>query len=336
MIYTYPASSEVTLPKLFGDGMVLQREIPIRIWGSATPGERIDVAINENVKTTTADQKGNWEASLPAMKAGGPYQLTVKGENTIALNDILIGDVWVCGGQSNMQWPVRQTGYQENDTAFLENAQIRLFTVGVATDYKHREDVNNAGWQPLGVDAVDGFSAVAYHFGKYIYRELGVPLGLVSVNLGATSIETWMSYDALAAFPQFDPEIKPFANLNKNVEEINREFEKSKAAWYDKHYFKGKGVEEQWYLPQTDISDWQVMEVSGNDWQHTDLRDHDGAVWFRKSFDLPENFEEDHFRLMLSQIDDHDIVWINGHKVGETFGRHNHRNYEVPAHILQP
>lgn len=332
----HSAAAEIKMPGIFGNNMVLQRDMPIPVWGKANPGEKVTVTMGNSAETAKADRLGNWRVKLPPMVAGGPFRMSVKGENVVQFDGVLIGDVWLCGGQSNMQWQVHQTGYEERDSSLIEKDQVRLFTVDIATDYKPKEDLSGTGWKKLSPENISRFSAVAYHFGKYIHQELGVPVGLISDNLGATSIETWMSYGALSAFPQFDPEVKAFAKLNKSAEEINRDFEDSKARWYHKTYYKGPGIDSKWYLPETDVTDWATMEASGNTWETTDLKDHDGAVWFRKTFDLPVGFSGETYLLNLSQIDDHDIVWINGEKVGETFGRHNHRNYEVPARLLKP
>lgn len=331
-----PAIADVKLPGVFESNMVLQRNKPVYIWGWANPGETITIQFNNQSKSTKAGKKGSWNLDFSEMKAGGPYEMVVSGENKILLSNILIGDIWLCGGQSNMQWRLDQTDYHEEDTAWLNKAPVRLFTVHVETDYMPKADVSGSGWKNLTQDNIKGFSAVAYHFGKFINRELNVPIGLISVNLGATSIETWMSNDALMKFPQFENVIGEVVRNGKNFETLRSEFEAKKTKWYDRHYFKGKGVEGKWYLAETDISDWKSIKIAGNTWENEpDLKDHDGAVWFRTTFDLPENYTQEEFQLALSQIDDYDITWINGVKVGETYGRHNHRTYSIPTSQLK-
>lgn len=331
-----PSIAAVRLPKVFGSNMVLQRDKPVQVWGWAEKGEAVTVSFNKQVLETTADKNGQWSVRFPAMHAGGPYQMKVSGENEIVLSNLLVGDVWICGGQSNMQWRVDQTGYEERDTAWVREAPVRLFTVHTDMDYMPKDDLSGSGWLELNKQNINAFSAVGYHFGRFVNQELDVPIGLISANLGATSIETWMSNEALMAFPQFEEVIGATVKKGKSFEALRKDFEKKKSVWYGKHYFKGKGVDERWYQPETELSDWKPINVAGNTWQdEPDLKSHDGAVWFRTSFDLPEGYTQASFNLSLAQIDDYDIAWVNGEKVGESYGRHNHRNYAVPTEILK-
>lgn len=336
-LFTIPSMADVRLPKIFESNMVLQRDKPVNVWGWASPGEAITIKLKDQSVSVKADRKGKWMVGLPASKAGGPYEMVITGKNEIILSNILIGDVWICGGQSNMQWRLDQTGFREDDSVWLQKAPIRLFTVHTDMDYMPKEDLAGSGWKTLSKENINEFSAVAYHFGKYINQELEVPIGLVSDNLGATSIEAWMSNEALMVFPQFEKVIGNIVQQGKSFAELLSDFEKKKSRWYGQHYFKGRGVEEQWYKPDADVSDWKPIKVAGNTWvDEPELQNHDGAVWFRTSFDLPEGHSQDTFHLSLLQIDDYDIVWINGIKVGETYGRHNHRNYTVATALLKP
>ena len=327
--------AEVRLPVIFQSNMVLQRGKPIQVWGWADPKEKIELSLNGQSLSVVANKRGKWHGELAALEAGGPYNLIVRGKNTVTLGDVMIGDVWICGGQSNMQWNVSQTGYTENDSAFLKNADIRLFTVHVDTDYIPREDIKGGEWKKLSIENINSFSAVAYHFGKFIHHELNIPIGLISDNLGATAVEAWMSNEALVEFPQFKPLIDPVIKEGKSFAKLEAEFEKNKSRWY-KHYYKGTGFDQEWFKPETDVTDWKPIKASGSTWEEIeDLRNYDGAVWFRTTFDLPENFDGVTFPISLSQIDDYDITWVNGHKIGETYGRHNHRNYTVPSSVLK-
>lgn len=327
--------ADVRLPAIFQSNMVLQRQKPVQVWGWADPNEKIDVMLNGRSIAVVTSKHGKWRGELPALEAGGPYELIISGKNKLILKNVLIGDVWICSGQSNMQWSISQTEYAESDTAFIRNADIRLFTVQIDMDYMPREDVKAAGWKALDKDNINSFSAVAYHFGKYIYRELNVPIGLISNNLGATAAETWMSNEALLQFPQFKPLIEPVVKNGKNFEQLQAAFENTKSKWY-KHYRKGVGFDEKWFNPDTDTSGWKPIKASGNTWEEVnDLRDYDGAVWFRTTFDLPQNYNQKSFPISLSQIDDYDIAWVNGQHIGETYGRHNHRNYSVPVEFLK-
>ncbi|MBC9797939.1 sialate O-acetylesterase [Sinomicrobium weinanense] len=326
-------AQELRLPAYFTDHMVLQRDVPTVLWGWSAPGQSVKVEISRHRISTKTGRNGKWEIRLPAFPAGGPYTIKISaGPEVKTLSNILMGDVWICSGQSNMEWPVRQTPYKETDTVWLKKRQLRFLKVNPETDYRPREDVNSRGWITPGLEDIAHFSAVGYHFGKFIQRQSDVPIGLISVNLGATAIETWMSNEALGKFPQFRKEI----DHTGSFAEVKKAFEKSKDKWYEQYYYTGKGIEEQWFLPETDTATWDSIKVAGNTWEsEKDLRDFDGAVWFRTSFDLPEGFKGDSLHLQLLQIDDYDITWVNGHRIGETFGRHNHRNYQVPSEILK-
>ncbi|MEP7107706.1 MAG: sialate O-acetylesterase [Ferruginibacter sp.] len=329
-------SAEIKMPRIFQSNMVLQRDKAVTIWGFANAGEKVGIDFNNGHFNCVAGKNGKWMIKLPPQIAGGPFEITLRGKsNTIVLRNILFGDVWICGGQSNMQITLDQIGYKPAAAANTNNKNIRLFTSSVDMDYVAKDDLAGGIWKEASAENIKYFSAVAYFFGQYLQDSLAVPIGLVSDNLGATSIETWMSPNALKQFPQFKDYHAMYLAPAKSFKEITAEFEKMKPAWESEYYLKGKGFEQKWYLPGTDISDWKTTEVPGW-WEEKGEADFDGAVWYRKTFDMPEGFKGDTFNLQLNQIDDYDIAWINGDKVGEGFGNVNWRNYKVPSHILKP
>lgn len=328
-------SAEIKMPVIFQSNMVLQRDKEITIWGFANAGERIEIYFNNQHYNTVTGKNEKWLIKLPPHIAGGPYEITLHGKaNTIVLKNILFGDVWICGGQSNMQYTLDQIDYKPADTSKANNKNIRLFTSSIEMDYVLKDDLAGGIWKEASTENIKYFSAVAYFFGQYLQDSLHVPIGLVSDNLGATSIETWMSPQTLKQFPQFNSYYKEYLAPAKSFKEITAAFEKMKPAWEEKYYLKGKGFEQKWYLPETDIIDWKTTEVPGW-WEEKSDTDFDGAMWYRKSFDMPKDFKADTFHLQLNQIDDYDIVWINGNKVGEGFGNLNWRNYKVPSNILK-
>lgn len=328
-------NAAVKLPVIFQSHMVLQRDKEVSIWGFGDAGEKITITFNDKQYNSITDGNGKWTIKLPAHPAGGPYDLTVQGAaNTVELKNILFGDVWVCGGQSNMQYSLDQIGYTEKDTARFKNKKLRLFTASIDMDYVPKNDLAGGTWKEASPESLRNFSATAYFFARNLQDSMDVPVGLVSDNLGATSVETWMSNSALKQFPAFNSYYKQYLEPGKSFKEVTAAFEKMKPTWEADYYLKGTGMEQQWYQPETDITDWKTMEIPGY-WEDNGLADFDGAVWFRKSFDLPANFKGNVFPLALNQIDDYDIVWINGNKVGEGFGNLNWRNYSVPANILK-
>src|SRR5258706_6848169 len=188
------AKADVKLPVLFQNNMVLQRDKPCNIWGTADKSEAISISFNnENYTATAVD--GKWKITLPAQPAGGPYHIIIKGKNTIELNNVLFGDVWICGGQSNMQFSTREASPKPDSSTF-NNSNIRLFTVGVGTDYLPQDTVKNGSWKIADVKSVNNFTAVGFFFGSYLQQHLNTPIGFITANLGATSVAEWMSNEA--------------------------------------------------------------------------------------------------------------------------------------------
>jgi sialate O-acetylesterase len=327
--------AQIKLPHLFGDHMVLQREDGAKIWGWASKGEKVSLLLKNKTYKAVTDESGKWQIDLGAHPAGGPFDIVILGKNEVKLEYVYFGDVWVCSGQSNMQWTLQQTNFQEEDTAYVSDAPVRLFTVKIGTDYLPKEDVEDGQWQQMNSDNIQHFSAVSYHFGKFLHKKTNVPIGLISSNLGATAVETWMPNESLLPFEQFRGEIAPVIKRGKDFAALEADFKTIKKDWEKTHYLKGIGIENNWQDPATNTADWQPFQVPGL-WEEQGMEGHDGAVWFRKEFDLPEDFSQDSFLLQLSQLDDYDIAWVNGVKIGETYGRHNHRNYFIKKENLRP
>ncbi len=334
-VFCETTQAEVTLPKLFTDHAVLQRNVAVPVWGRGAPGEQVTVEIAGQVLKTKAGKDGSWQVRLAPHDAGGPFEMTVKGTNTIVLRDLLFGEVWVCGGQSNMQWTLKDSSIPPDPNR--DNApDIRLFNVQFDMDYLPKKDVKGGAWQLASVETVERFSAVAYFFGRHLKENLNVPIGLISSNLGATSIETWMSAGALKQFPQFREVIATSLASGKNFDQLNADLKTFRKKWDGDFYFKNDpGIAQNWQDPATDVSDWKDIEIP-NLWEDAGLPDYDGSVWFRKEFDLPEGFNGETFNIALNQIDDYDIAWVNGVKIGESFGNRNWRNYFFDAKILKP
>ena len=206
------AHAEVTLPNIFGDNMVLQRDMPIPIWGWATAGEEVTVTLQDTDYTvqTTADAKGNWQTKLPAMSAGGPYILHVAASNTLELTNVMFGEVWICSGQSNMEWPVRASKDSEAEIAAADYPLIRLFNIPHKASGLLVPDVE-AEWHPTTPETIPNFSAVAYAFGRKLYNTLDVPIGLINTSWGGTRIEPWTppaGFDSVPALESISTDIQ--------------------------------------------------------------------------------------------------------------------------------
>ena len=191
-----PAAADVRLPSVIGSNMVLQRDAELPIWGWAEPGEKVVVAFNGQTANATAGDDGRWSVTLDPVKAGGPHKLVIEGNNRVALENILIGEVWVCSGQSNMQWSVRQSGNPDEEIAAAKFPKIRLFHVPRVPATEPQTDVE-AAWKECSPEDVEGFSAVAYYFGRKLHQELDVPVGLIHTSWGGTRIEPWTPPEGL-------------------------------------------------------------------------------------------------------------------------------------------
>lgn len=224
-----PAWADVRLALVFSDHMVLQRGITVPVWGTDDAGEEVVVVIEGAEATTTADADGAWSVDLPSMYAGGPYSLIVEGSTRVELTDVLVGDVWVGSGQSNMQWTVANSDDPENEIAGANYADIRLLYVP-RTVSAGPADSFNATWTLCNPSTVAGFSAVAYFFGRHLHRELDVPIGLIHSSWGATRIEAWMSADAMSD-PAHAHVLADYAQREAKYAENLAAYERQQADW---------------------------------------------------------------------------------------------------------
>ena len=196
------AFAEVRMPAVFAGNMVLQREIKVPVWGFASPGEKVTVDFNGQKVSGKADSKGKWKVTLAPMKAGGPFDMTVTGKNTIKLANVLVGEVWVCSGQSNMEMMVQHCDSADCEVASSFNPNIRLFNIKNDVSPTPLDDCNG-NWEICRPTSVRNFSATGYYFGRSLQKELGVPVGLISAAWGGSSAETWMTMDGLNNVPDF-------------------------------------------------------------------------------------------------------------------------------------
>ncbi len=201
---TAAARADVRLPKVFGDHMVVQQQLPVQVWGWADPGEKVTVTLGDRSATATACEKGKWALKLDPLPAGGPYEMKVAGKNELVLKDVLIGEVWICSGQSNMEWPVRATVNADQEIAAANYPNLRLFTVAKNVAEKPVDDVQGA-WAACTPASIPNFSAVAYFFGRKLHKDLGVAVGLVNSSWGGTLCEAWTSKAGLESDADFRP-----------------------------------------------------------------------------------------------------------------------------------
>jgi len=330
---------EVRLPRIISNGMVLQRDAEVKIWGWATPQEKITIQFLNTKYRTTADAQGNWTVTLKNLPAGGPHKMTIQGTNQLTIEDILIGDVWVCSGQSNMELPMARVRWiYEDEIAQATNPYIRNFTVPQRYNFKQMcPDLDGGSWQAADPQSVLTFSAVAYFFAKELYQKLGVPIGLIQASLGGSPAEAWMSETALKEFPQHYAEAQRFRDdfLIKQIESTEQA---QINAWYEDLRRRDLGLHDpagKWSLPAIETTGWDKMQVPEL-WAETALGATSGVVWFRKEFEVPPEFAQKSALLTFARIIDSDSTFINGKFIGGTTYEWPPRRYPIPTGVLKP
>jgi sialate O-acetylesterase len=328
------ANANVTMPGIFGNNMVLQRNKPIPVWGWAKPNETIVVSLNKQKKTVKADQKGNWMVKLSPETAGGPFALTIKGNNTIAYSNVLIGEVWVCSGQSNMEWPLSVSNNAAQEIADANYPEIRHFTVTKAASSIPQKDIKGGSWDVAEPKNAGRFSAVGYFFGRKLYQELKVPIGLINTSWGGTHVETWTSREAFAGSEEFKSMIAsvPLVNIDSLTKIKSAKLKLDMQKWQTE--LLPKNLLSSWNQANFDDSQWKKLNFPGL-WEGQGLNGVDGVLLFRKSFTVDADKAGSPAILELAKIDDSDVAYINGVKVGATDGYNTTRTYTVPAGILK-
>lgn len=324
--------AEVKLPHIFSDNMLIQRDKPIHIWGWADQNEEVEITFNGHSKKSKADKNGKWNLELSPMKFGGPYVLTVKGQNnTITLNNILIGDVWLCSGQSNMEWTVKDVNNAGMEISSAYYPEIRSFDVVKDMSTTPKDNLNGQ-WTVCSPETVRNYSAVGYFFARELYKKTGIPIGIINSSWGGTDIETWIPKDAFQTLPAKFSERYVNSSIPYDLETFMFENSKNRAS-YEQALQNDPGLNEKWYFQSADNSSWKTMAVPQY-WSNDELRDADGIVWFKYMLDLPKDVAGKSATIHLGPIDDDDILWINGKKIGETSGYNIDRIYEIPNDIL--
>jgi sialate O-acetylesterase len=326
--------AQIKLPRLISDGMVLQREHEVKVWGWASVSESIELIFKEKKYTALADASGSWSIVLPPQSAGGPFEMTFKGKNEITIKNILFGDVWVCSGQSNMELTLERLKEKYSTViASSENKNIRQFLVADKYDFKTTHTDLDAGtWKSADPKTVLEFSAVAYFFAKEIYEKNRVPIGLVNAALGGSPIEAWISEDALIKFPDLYKEAQRFKD-DKLIEEIETNGRNKSNAWYVDLNSKDPGIS-KWNDPALNDADWSSMNIPGY-WADGSLGNVNGSVWFRRTINIPAAMTGKAGKLWLGRIVDADSVFVNGKFIGTTSYQYPPRKYEFDAGILK-
>jgi len=337
----------VRLPRIFTDHMVIQRDKPVSVWGWADAGEQVVISFHNQQKQAKANSKGYWKVMLDPESAGGPFQLIVKGRrpspggNTLTVSDILVGEVWICSGQSNMEMPIEGWGRINNyrqEVAAADYPQIRHFKVPNTVSIEPKDDIAGGDWKVCSPETAGDFTATGFFFARELYRQLHVPVGLINTSWGGTMVETWISRGAFEQRAEFRDMIAAMpsaasmdaiaaqkkAALLKAVETLQGPLPAPEAA-------------EQFKDPAYDDTHWAHIKLPGL-WEQAGLglENLDGVVWFRKTIIVSEEDAGKPAILELGKIDDSDDTYVNGTKVGSTKNQYNEsRKYTIPAGVLK-
>ena len=328
--------AKVKLPALISDGMVLQREQPVKIWGTADAGESVSVTFMKKKYAATADNNGHWSVTLPSMKAGGPYLMRI---NDIKLNDILIGDVWLCSGQSNMELPVsRVTDMFATEINEYSNERIRQIIIPkVYNFHAPQETLSATSWKPMTQENVMNFSALAYFFAKEMYEKTKVPVDIINSSWGGTPIEAWISEEGLKEFPIYinDKRLYEDDAYCAHIKKLEGE---SFYRWNLSLYRSDAGLHEKtpWYASNYDDSNWQTVNMFSRTWGNDGLNPIAGSHWLRQNVEIPQTWNNKEVTLRLGCIIDADSVYVNGTFAGTTGYQYPPRIYRIPAGILKP
>jgi sialate O-acetylesterase len=338
------APDKPLLHPLFSDEAVLQRGKPVAVWGWATPGAEVAVVLAGPGLTATptkvkAGADGRWQAALGPFPAGGPYTLTASaGDQQAVAKDVLIGDVWLCGGQSNMGIPVFMAKNFKEEMAKGNYPRLRHLLVAGHFAGTPQELIKGK-WQVCTPNSVAGWTAIPYFFGRQLHQDLDVPIGLVVSAMGGTDAEAWASAEAMATLPDFTKPVAEFQKLAKDVAEqktrTGKDYPELIAGWYQAHD-PGTAAVPPWSAPECDTADWSTVKVPGVLQESGALpRNYIGTLWLRREVLLPATAAGWHAQLNLDSILDWDTTWVNGQQVGAKEGPTLARIYDIPAHLLK-
>jgi sialate O-acetylesterase len=327
----------LVLPKIISDGMVLQRRKRIHIWGWDEAGAQVEVKLAGLVSSGVTDEKGRFDVFLPAKESGGPYELIVSDSlgNSITVSDVMIGLVWFCTGQSNMELPIARVKDRYPTLANIEeNPGIRTFKIVEDTDFHGPlEELRTGSWSHVSRDTIMDFSATGYFFAAYLQKITDQTVGFINASLGGSRISSWMSEDMLEGYDELLAEAKKYAD---------DDFRESQAAknlinmtlWRERLDKLDRGISENWKDPELKDDKWKTMDIPVL-FKDTELAGMCGSVWFRRKFDLPEKLAGKSARLFLGTLVDRDEVFVNGVKVGGIEYQYPPRKYYIPEGLTR-
>ena len=332
LLLAAPAIATVKLPGLVSNGMVLQRHQPLLLWGWANPQEAITLHFLGHAYKTNTDNAGRWQVILPACAAGGPYSMTITGENSITISNILIGDVWLCSGQSNMEYSMGKLAQRyRTEMAAAQHPQIRQFLVKRNVVFTPANDVQSDGWVAASPATIPEFTAVGYFFALKLFEKYRVPIGLINSTYGGTPAEAWTGSAGLQDFPAY----AAIAERYRDSAQLLAKIAHDKAyvnAWHENVQRGDQGA--SWVAASTDATNWATINMPsfwGTQW----LKGHSGVVYFRKEIEVPAEAAGKDAVLFLGKLREQDSTYFNGVKVGSTASPYTPRKYIVPGRLVK-
>jgi sialate O-acetylesterase len=335
MCHAASAAEPPLMAAIFGNHVVLQRDRPVDIYGHAHPGEEVTVTLSGATQQAQADSAGRWRVALPALTAGGPHTLTARtSERQQSVDDVLIGDVWLCSGQSNMEFAVRNTLNADNEALHSANAGIRQVTIPRLTAAAPSDFAAALEWKVAGPATTKDFSAVCYYTVRELQKSVNVPMGMVVSSWGGTRIETWLSTPKLRELGGNDAGLALLAEYGRDQPAAMRHWGESFEKWWQAQAAT-RGTRP--WLPAQPAAGWLAapsVEKIWEEWNVPALAEYDGLMWYRARVTLTQEQAKQAATLALGTVNDVDIAWVNGRAMGSGFGDGEHA-YAVPAKLLQ-
>jgi sialate O-acetylesterase len=333
-------SGKPLLSSLFHDHAVLQRDKPVRVWGWARAGEIVSVSMAGNTVTAHASANGRWIATLPAMKAGGPHVLAVRTEGGASAksSDILVGDVWLCSGQSNMVLQVHRSLDSRSEISRPANDSIRMLALELVNKPALLEDVASVvPWQSASPATLPEFSAACFFFARELQKTVNVPMGLINSSWGGSRIQAWMSADSLRSLGEYDDALGLLSTQGKDPALALPLWGEHMQKWWRSRAGAG-AIAEPWSASPEASRNWSVAPATMGPWEQWGvpaLEKYDGIVWYRTSFTLSATQASQRATLSLGPVDEVDTTWVNGKVAGYTSGAGTNRAYALDAQALQ-
>lgn len=339
-MFVQGAMAQLRLPAIFGDGMVMQRNMPIPVWGWGTPGETVKVTLDKKAKSVKVGKDGTWKVSMPAMQAGGPYTLKVsspRGDQKDTSLSLYIGDVFLFSGQSNQELPIRRCMDNNNIAAMTQaytNKDVHILKLPQQYNFtKAQDDCRGTQWVTISPETSGNIAALSYLVGKELQETAGIPIGIINSSVGGTRVEAWMSRENLLQFPEYEKILAHEKFHQENWADSIGKIESARGNEWDKEMAEGDTILNKWNKPGYDFSSWQPVNIFDDFYNR---QQPNGSYWFRNTFTLAAAPQGNGKALLrIGAIKDADEIYVNGVKVGNTTYQYPPRKYEFPLSLLR-